>query len=240
MDRDDSGNGQVSTFDWESARQRIAVTDRALEGLDETTPEAMRQIWDRRAARLAEVPSEEDKGEQITLVLVQLGRELYGLEARHVFAIRSAEQITPVPRVPNWVAGVVNMRGRVLSVVDLQLFFGLPAARGDGSSNATRDSASSTDSPSELAERTSELVVVEGSDMEVALLVDDVLTVEMLPASHIQDVNDTVRGLRHEYVRGVVEYSDGETQANENGSMVVVLDLPTLLADEQLIVHEEI
>jgi chemotaxis signal transduction protein len=49
----------------------------------------------------------------------------------------------------------------------------------------------------------------------------------------VQDATDIVRGIRPEYVRGVVERQDGD-------GLLVVLDLATLLADERLIVHEEI
>lgn len=232
MQGNDPDNGQADlsakvnlkgALDWSSARQRIAEANQALERLDEITPEMMHQIWAQRAAKLAEVPGEEDKGEQIDLVLIRLGREVYGLDAQHVSVIRQPDRITPVPRVPGWVAGIVNVRGRILSVVDLQRFFGLPASRDD------QDSGSGI----------SQLVVVEAPGMEVALLAQDVLTIEALPASQLEDATGTVRGLRPEYVRGVAEYNGG-TATGGTGTMLVVLDLPALLADERLIIHEEI
>jgi purine-binding chemotaxis protein CheW len=126
------------------------------------------------------------------------------------------------------VAGVVNLRGRILSAVDLCRFFGLPASgksAGPAESNGTGDTE----------ELETHLVAVETPDMELTLLVDDVLAVETFPTSRIQDASGTVRGLRPEYVRGVAERPRAET-----GSMVIVLDLPAILADERLIVHQEI
>lgn len=130
----DNPNSELETqnLKWEGVRQRIAAADAALAGLDETPPEVVYQIWARRAAQLAKVPVQEEEGEQIELVLVQLGREVYGFEAQHIYDIRPAEQITRVPRVPDWVAGVVNLRGRILSVLDLQRFFGLSRAEERG------------------------------------------------------------------------------------------------------------
>jgi purine-binding chemotaxis protein CheW len=218
---DSSATEQKRTFDWEGARQRIAAVQAALAGLDETSPDVLEQIWAQRAARLAQVPIREDEGEQIELVLAQLGREVYALEAQYVFAIRPANQITRVPRVPDWVAGVVNIRGRVLSAIDLRVFFGLPS--GSANHNDDRDSA----------ERTPSLIVAETDSMQVALLTDDVLTVEALPADRIQDASDTIRSIPSEYVRGVVEYGSKDT-------LVLVLNLPALLADERLIIYEEI
>ncbi len=180
--------------------------------------ETLQQTWTRRAARLARVPAEQEKGAQVELVLVRLGNEIYGLDVQCVSDIRPAELFTRVPRTPDWVAGVVNLRGRILSLLDLQRFLGLPQAE-DG-------------------ERVKPyLVVVEapGAEMEVALLADEVLDVEALPASRLHDAAGTLRGIRPEYVRGIAERGqDGD------GALVVVLDLPALLADKQLIVYEEI
>jgi len=209
---------QNKAFDREAMRQRIAKASEALADLDQVSPEVMQQIWARRAAHLAQVPSQEDEGEQMMLVLVRLGHEIYGLEAQYVLDNRPVEQITRVPRVPDWVAGVVNLRGRILSVVDLRRFFGLSPAEPDVEDGST----------------VLYLVTVETSDMEVVLLVDDVLSVQIIPASRMQNAIG-VQGLRPEYVRGVAERKSGDKDA----SMVVVLDLPALLADEQLIVHEE-
>lgn len=215
------------TFDWEGARRRIAEVTATLAGLGETTPEELHEAWAQRAARLAQAPAQKQQGERIELVLIRLGRETYGLDAENVFEIKIAEQITTIPRVPDWVAGVVNLRGRILSVLDLRRLFGLPA-----------DGELDEDNGNEEDGGLKHLVVVTTPDMEVALLADDVTTVEALPAHQVQDAESTVRGIRPEYVRGIV------TQTTENApgqdGILVVLDLPALLADERLIIHEEI
>ena len=221
-----SGLGTRS-FDWQEIRQRIATTEAALAEMDQTTPEVMERVWARRATQLAQAPPQEDRGRQIVLELIRLGRETYGLEAQYVFDNWPLEQITPVPRVPDWVAGVVNLRGRILSVIDLRRFFGLPAAGENGD-----------DDPAEGFRAVGEvpyLVVVETPGMEVALLVDDVLTVKALPARRMQAPTSAIRSIPAEYVQGVIERSNGY-----DAQTVVVLDLPALLADERLLVHEEL
>lgn len=223
---------KARNFDWEGVHQRIAATNAALTGLDETAPEEMQQIWARRAAQLAKAPIQQEEGEQIDLVMIQLGREIYGLEARYVYDIRPAEHITRVPRVPDWVAGVVNLRGRILSVVDLRRFFGLPRAE-------TRDLAQAETSDERGATFGLDLVVVETPDMEIALLADDALAVEALPASQVQEAADAIQGICPEYVRGVAKRQSGNLPTNGDG-LLVVLDLLALLADERLIIHKEI
>jgi purine-binding chemotaxis protein CheW len=219
------GNGKDSgdlprEFDWEAAYRRIAAAEAALDGVGETSPELLQELLERRAAQLAQVPIREEEGGRVELVLIRLGRELYGLDVQHVSDLRPVEQITRVPRVSGWVAGVVNLRGRLLSVVDLQRFFGLPDAKRD-----------EHDGPAGRPY----LVAVETPEMELALLADDVLAVESLPANRVQEATGTVRGIRPEYVRGVAERGgDGDDP------MLVVLDLSAMLADERLIVQQEI
>jgi purine-binding chemotaxis protein CheW len=203
-------------FDWDDVRGRIAAVNTALEEMSEVEPELVERIWARRAAQLAKPPEREEKGEQINLALIQLGREVYGIEVKYILEIQPAMRITRVPRVPDWVTGVVNLRGRILSVLDLRRFFGLAPAEEKDQATPFRD-----------------LVIVETPTMEVALLTESVLEVELFPTSRIQDVAGTIRGVGAEYVRGVMEQG-------AEAAMVVVLDLPALLADERLIIQEEV
>ncbi len=188
------------------------------------------ELLARRAARLAELPEQEETGEQVTLLLVRLGHEVYGLEARHVDRVQLVEQITPVPRVPDWVVGMTNLRGQLLSVVDLVSYFGLPS---------TMQHVVTDDVDGQAPERC--LVVVSTPEIEVALLTGGVLAVESVPDSRLQETETIVRGLRPEYVRGIVQRTgQGRTGDGAHNSLVVVLDLPAVLNDERLIVHDEI
>ncbi len=209
-------------FDWASMRQRITEASLKLENLEETLPEVLEQVWSRRAERLARVPAKVDEGEKIRLVMLRLGREVYGVDVQHVFDIRLVEAITRVPRVPDWVAGVVNLHGHIFSVVDLQRYLGL-----------SRLEAATPNGHTPLNAQDGRcLVVVETPDMELALLADEVLPLEEISVGQIQEATAIIRGIRPEYLRGVAERKSGDS--------LVVLDLLALLANKQLIVHEEI
>jgi purine-binding chemotaxis protein CheW len=188
----------------------------ALDGMGEMPREALEQIWDARAAKLAQVPLAEEDGDRVDLVLVQLGREIYGLDARYVWEIKPMAEITPVPRVPRWVTGVVNRRGRIYSVINLQRFFDLPAVESN---------------------RLPQLLVVETPEREVALQADHVLSIESVPVSRIEAAPGTVRSLPPEFVQGITRYWKS---SEDDPALVVVLDLPALLADQRLVVHEEV
>ncbi len=211
-----NGNGQDANMQSET-RVRPSTDALNLKFQDAVPSERLEQIWAHRAEQLAQVVAQESEGEQIELALVRLGREVYGLDVQYVFDIRPVEphSLTRVPRTPEWVAGVVNLRGRILSVIDLQRFLGLLPVENADQSTATRC-----------------LVVVETPEMALALLADEALPMETVPALRIQDATSTVRGIRPEYMRGIAE--------RQGGDPMVILDLPALLADKQLIVHEEI
>ncbi|MBN1178854.1 MAG: chemotaxis protein CheW [Anaerolineae bacterium] len=219
---------QRRELDWDEVYQRLTDTRNALSETTQVDPEELERIWAHNAAQVAAAVTQEDVGDVLDLLLVTLGRETYGIDVSHIFKIEPADKITPVPRVPDWVSGVVNLRGRILSVVDLRRFFNLPDKTSIGNP-----------APSESTADMRYLVVVETADMEVALLADSVLDVKSLPANAIQDTSGVVRGIPSEYVHGVLNVANAPTQ-NGGTDMVVVLDLPTLLADDRLVIHEEI
>jgi purine-binding chemotaxis protein CheW len=206
-------------FDWQNVHRRLEEARTALEGLEATDSQTAQQIMARRAARLAATPPQEEEGEQTHMAVVRLERELYGLELDAIVEIWPLERVTRVPRAPTWVAGVVNLRGRILPVVDLRRFLNLPEDQGKALSS----------------EASNYLVVARTQDMECALMVQDILTVERIPLRRIQEAGDDLRGLPPRLVRGLMEH-----QVDEKTKMVVVLDLPALLDDESFIIHEEL
>jgi purine-binding chemotaxis protein CheW len=123
------------------------------------------------------------------------------------------------------VAGVVNVRGRILTALHLQHFFGLQAS-------------------AEASSARPYLVLVETPESEggsgfavneAALVVQDVLAVQNFRASQIQESPGTIRGVRPEYVRGVTQLPGAVSDG-----LLVVLNLATILADKQLTIREEI
>src|SRR5512146_1897297 len=88
--------------------------------------EMKEEIWKNRAEHLAQAIEQANESERIQLLFFRLGREVYAFDVRYVFDIRLIGQVTLVPRVPDWVVGVVTHRGRILTVIDLRRFFKLP------------------------------------------------------------------------------------------------------------------
>ena len=178
------------------------------------SPEALAEIWAQRAYELAEEPPADSAGETLDLLVFRLGPERYGLEVTNAREIYPLEQLTPVPRAPNFVAGVFSARGRILSVIDLPVFLGLPAIV--RSARTKIMVVTNTDPKSETVH------------MEIGLLVDDVLDVITVYRDDIEPPLTTHVGARAEYIHGVT------------ADLLVVLNLNALLSDKRLIVHEEV
>lgn len=150
---------------------------------EEWTPEELAVIWARRAAALAEPPPTETQGQRLNLLAFMLGNERYAVEVNHVREIYPLEQITPVPRTPAFVVGVFSARGRLISVIDLHAFFGLPRLGLTGSSKVIVVAAS-----------------VPGiAGVEIGLLADDVTDVLTV----YKDELETSLTAQAEYMRGI-------------------------------------
>ncbi len=191
------------------------IREEDLEAPATIDQEQVEKVWAQRAAQLAKVVKREESGEQLAIALVRLGRELLGVEVQYVQDIRQIEALTRVPRVPEWVAGISNVRGRILSVINLRSFLGLPPAPQSGEGI---------------------LVVVQAASMDVILLVDDVPGVEVLPVRKDLAGNNLLHHLRSEYILAVVERRNSSADQRH----ITVLNMDAILSDPRMMVHEEL
>jgi len=118
----------------------------------------------------------------------QLGKEEYAVQVLHVREIMGVQEITAVPQMPYHVKGVLNLRGKVIPVVDLRLKFGLPEM--------------------EYTQRTCIIVVqVEGNAGKISsgIIVDGVSEVLMLQTADIEDTPDFGLGAATPYLLGLAK-----------------------------------
>ena len=142
-------------------------------------------------------------GKYLTVVLDQ---EAYGIAVLKVREIIRMQKITPVPQMPDFVRGVINLRGRVIPVVDLRLKFGLKA---------------------EFTERTC-IVVVQvrvsaESSIQMGLIVDSVEEVVPVPAVEIEPTPEFGTRIDTSYILGM---------AKVKGQVKTLLDIDRVVAPE--------
>lgn len=151
----------------------------------DTTPasEEIRKILHARAQELAR-PLEDHEAAAATLQVVEflLARETYAVETSYVREVCPLKEITPVPCTPPFVLGILNVRGRIVTVIDLKKFFDLPDT---GITDLNK------------------VLVVRTGDMEVGFLADAVTGGRQLDPRDLQTSLPTLTGIRAEYLRGV-------------------------------------
>ena len=153
------------------SRSPISTYQSEVSGEDSLSPAELTEIWARRAYKLAEEPPAPATGHTVNLLVFWLGSERFGIEVGNVREIYPLEQLTPVPRAPSFVAGVFSARGRIISVIDLRAFLGLPTT---GLSDQTKIIVvTNTDQTLEmgiLADEVSDVVAVFKEDIEPPLI----------------------------------------------------------------------
>ncbi|HEU0265422.1 MAG TPA: chemotaxis protein CheW [Geobacterales bacterium] len=143
-----------------------------------------------------QVKPKQQEGELwLHLVTFRLGREEYGVEIRHVQEIIRAGDITPVPGAPEHVRGVINLRGRIIPVIDLRRRFGL---------SATTHSEKNR------------IILVEVGEKRLGALVDSVQQVIRFSSTITEEVPEEVTSVERGYVTGIAKLA---------GRLVIILDL---------------
>jgi purine-binding chemotaxis protein CheW len=143
----------------------------------------VRQVLHERALALAQRAVEPPAADTlIELLEFRLAHERYAVETRHVREVHPFRNLTPLPCAPAFVRGVVNVRGRIIAVIDIKRFFDLPEA---GLSDLHR------------------VVLIQGHGMEVGLLADSVAGVQSIPLQDLQEQLPHLTGIRADYLKGV-------------------------------------
>lgn len=173
------GGGDI---DWKAIHEKIARTGAAIEEGFSPSPEEKRKILKERAAALAREAAGEEAAEDVELVEFGLAGERWGVESSYVREVYALKDFTPLPCTPAFVFGLINVRGRIVSVVDIRKFFDMPE-KGICESNS--------------------VLILRNDRMEFGILADSVLGVRRIASGLIQPSLPTLTGIRSEFLAGV-------------------------------------
>jgi purine-binding chemotaxis protein CheW len=134
-----------------------------------------------------------------------LADEDYGIEIRYVIEIIGIQRITDVPDMPAFIRGVINLRGKVIPVMDVRARFNLPDREYD--------------------DRTC-IIVVDVDGTEVGLVVDEVSEVADIPESNVEPPPKTGKGGGNNYIQGMGKI---------NKTVKILLDVHKLLFSEEMV-----
>ena len=145
-------------------------------------------------------------GETIKTIVFSIGGEEYGVEVEHVQTIERMLPITRVPNTPDFVKGVVNLRGVVIPVIHLASRFGLPEPE---PTDQTR------------------IVMIKYEDLEIGFIVDAANDVMDVDSDTIEEPPEVVGGIRAKYLRGIAKVGEGR--------LLVLLNLSEVLKKSEII-----
>ena len=170
------------TTDWPEIRARLAALREG--GADRRDDAArVRQILRARAKALAAAPPPlAEPGSEIEVVEFQLAYERHAVETRHVSEVWPLRELTALPGTPDFVAGIIHVRGRIMAVMNPRIFFGLPAR---GLPDANR------------------VLLLQDGEAAFGLLVDGVAGVRRLARSSLLSDLPTLTGVRRDYLLGI-------------------------------------
>ncbi|MCI6200058.1 MAG: chemotaxis protein CheW [Succinivibrionaceae bacterium] len=149
-------------------------------------------------------PAEEKASEEVfQWVTFKLENETYGVNVMQVQEVLRYTEIAPVPGAPDYVLGIINLRGNVVTVIDTRLKFGLM--------------------PAEITDN-SRIIIIEAEKQVVGILVDSVAEVVYLKASEIDDAPSVGTEESARFIQGV---------CNRKDDLLILVDLNKLLSDNE-------
>lgn len=143
------------------------------------------------------------ENDTLQLVSFKLGDEEFGVDILQVQEIIRVQQITNFPNAPEFVEGVINLRGKVIPIVDLRKRFGLEEK---SHSKSTR------------------IIVVKVDEVTLGLVVDEVSEILRLPKDTVEPPPPIVAGIEADYIMGVGKLED---------RLLVLLDLSKIFSGEE-------
>lgn len=145
------------------------------------------------------------KGETVQVIVFRLGEERYGVDISQVREIIRPSQITKIPNAPEFVEGVINLRGQITTIVNLRKRFGIPPKPID---NDTR------------------IIVVEYNNAVIGMMVDTVNEVKYLPQRDIEALPSIITSREEaKFLKGVGKLSDG---------LLILIDLNKVLNEGEV------
>jgi len=140
---------------------------------------------------------------EFQIVVCQLGQESYGLDISSVYEIIRFQECTAVPASPPFVDGVINLRGRIIPVMDMASRFG---QRRSETSKSTR------------------IIVAGTNGMRVGLVVDAVTEVLMVSEDAVEPTPEVASGYDAAYIRGIAKLGQ---------ELVILLNLGALFGEQE-------
>lgn len=139
-------------------------------------------------------------------LIFSLEQEQYGIPLSTVKEVIGLTSITPLPHMPSFFKGLINLRGKIISVIDLRLKLGLPSG--------------------EIEPKKTSIIITDVNELTIGTIVDDVQEVVGFSVEQVETELDIANSEQREYVTGVAKSSENK--------LVLLLDIRKVLNAEEL------
>jgi purine-binding chemotaxis protein CheW len=173
------------------------------------TPEE-RLIFKERAATLMQQADRQDFAGLMAVAVITFNREYFAVDLELVREFTDLRKITPIPCTPSHIIGNMNLRGEIVTIIDIRGILNLPI---------------------EPINSTSKAMVVHQDEIVAAIPVENVFDVIYLHPSQLMPIPVAIHSNNDEYLRGAAPYRD---------KIMMFLDLAKILNKGELIVNEEV
>lgn len=173
-------------LDWAGLHRRLGASQAAMKRKLSPGPQEKREILRARARSLAAWGTIEAKspGQMLDVVEFALGPERYGIELNRIREIHPLSEFTPLPCTPAFVLGLVNVRGQILSIIDIKKLFDLPEK---GLTDLNK------------------AIIVHAHRLELGILADAILGVRSIALEDLHPALPTLTGIRARYLKGITK-----------------------------------
>lgn len=144
-----------------------------------------------------------------SLVTFMISNELYGIDIMEVSEIVRLSDITPIPNSPDFVDGVITLRGQVIPIVDLGKRFHFQPV-----------------SFTEDEELLRGIIILNVNDMVIGILIDQINRVLTINNDQIQPPPQVIAGIGAEYIQGVVKFDE---------NLLIILNIQKLFSKSELL-----
>lgn len=178
-----NGTPQTTPIDWQAVQQKMTLMQAATQQKTEIAVEEKLALLKTRAHALARPPAAtEATGRQLEIAEFRLGEETYAFPSTSVREVYPLKGLTPLPCTPGFVLGVMNVRGRIIPIIDLASLLGL--------------------AKQQITEQ-STVILIKSEELEVGIATNLGVSVRSLPLATIYPPLSTLANSRARYLQGI-------------------------------------
>lgn len=145
------------------------------------------------------------------VVEFQIGGGYYAIDVRIAREIVEMMSITPIPRAPSYISGVINLRGEVTNIINIREFIGIPDAEGEN------------------AQKIIVLMPEATGGSSVGIIVDDVKSVMQISPDCVEELGEGLSSDITCYVKGIIKIPEGDGE--ESTRLIIWIDMEKVIAD---------